>query len=363
MLKTSTIRFYALLILAILPMAAGAQNGLSDLFNTFKLEARGDAQGSFVHQNVDGSQVGDTRHPFGIQGRYFNLIMGGNFGNGFSYHFRQRFNADNGSISFFDNTDFLWLNYQISDNWRVRIGKDAMAVGGFEYDAPPIDEYMVSEYWNNIYCFQIGMSAAYSTDDHRHTFVAQVTQSPYIRSRNLGWDAGLLAYNIEWMGSIGDNITTLWSTGLLERERNHFMNLTILGTRFTSTNGKFDAYLDLMHHALANDDWGKNLGLVFRFNFHLTPKFCLFTKESFEQNKSEIDLNSPTAIDNLVPAGHRYAKFGIGCEYYPIPAVRLHAYVAKLSDETIDIATTDHSLTFNLGATWTMDFKKLKIEN
>ena len=341
-----------------------AQTTWNEVFNTFKLEARADIEWNRETVDVNGTSVGDPGYPYGIHGKYFNLILGGNLGNQFSYHFRQRLKADAGTINFFDNTDFLWLNYQITDHFRVRFGKDAMAVGGYEYDAPPIDEYITSAYWDNIYCFQLGASAAYTTQNGQHTFVGQVTQSPYVNSRRatgeaIDWNSGLLSYNIEWMGTLGRHISTLWSTSMIERDKGAYMNLTILGTRYVSTDGKVDIYLDLMHHALATDDWGKNFGMVFRWNYHLNEKLCLFIKSSYEQNKSEVDLASATMIDNLVPANHRYTKVGAGCEYYPTPSVRLHAYVADLNDEAISTKTTNMSLAVNMGATWTMDFKKL----
>lgn len=336
---------------------ARAQMSWGDVFNKFKLEARADAEWSRQTVNVDGSRLGEAGYPYGIRGRYFNLLVGGNLSDKFSYLFRQRIKAEAGSVSFFDNTDFLWLNYQVNDNWRLRFGKDAMALGGYEYDAPPIDEYFTSNYWDNIYCFQLQASVAYTTDNGRQTFVAQVSQSPYLNSEGLGWDAGLLAYNVEWLGSIGEHINTLWSTSMVERAQGTYMNLTMLGTQYTS--GNISMYLDLMHHALATDDWGKNLGVVFRWNYRVRPNLNLFLKGSYEQNRSEVDLDSPVALDNLMPAGHRMAKYGVGCEYYPIESVRLHAYVAELSDEVIETKTTSHSLAVNLGATWTMDFHKL----
>lgn len=353
--------FAAAIALMAIITTASAQTSWGDALNKLKLEARFDAEWSRQVLVENNMQQGDADYPYGIHGRYFNLHMGGELGGKFSYYFRQRLKAESGSIHFFDNTDFLWLNYQANENWRLRFGKDAMAIGGFEYDAPPIDEYFTSKYWDEIYCFQLAAGVTYTTDGGGQSFTFQVSQSPYVNSRGLGWDAGLLAYNLQWSGSLGESVQTLWSTSMVEREQGKFMNLTMLGTKFSL--GYTDMYLDLMHHALATDDWGKNLGVVFRWNYRLRSDLNLFIKGSYEQNRSEVDLNSPAALDNLVPAGHRYAKYGAGCEYYPVESVRLHAYVAELSDEIIAFKRTTHSLTVNVGATWTMDFKKLKTKN
>ncbi|MBP3762879.1 MAG: hypothetical protein J6I49_03245 [Bacteroidales bacterium] len=356
-MKTRTLHTLAAIALLCISATEGrAQTRLGEAFNKFKLEARADVEWSRATTNVGGEQQGEAGYPYGIHGRYFNLHVGGNLGSGFTYLFRQRLKAEAGSIDFFDNTDFLWMNYE-HGNWSLRFGKDAMALGGYEYDAPPIDEYFTSVYWDNIYCFQLAAGASYTTDDSRQRFTLQVSQSPYVNSRGLRWDEGLLAYNVMWSGSIGNHLNTLWSTSMVEMERGRYMNLTMLGTRWTS--GETSMYLDLMHHALATDDWGKNLGVVFRWDYRLRPELTLFIKGSYEQNRSEVDLQTPTALDNLVPAGHRYGKYGAGCEYRPVESVRLHAYLAEMSDETIATETTQHSLCVNVGATWTMDFHKI----
>ena len=121
-----------------------------DAINKLKLEARADGE----------LFTTDSTPNFGFHGKYFNLMLGGNFGSGFSYYFKQRIIANKGSVMFFDNTDFLYLDYKPTANWRLRFGKDAMALGGFEYDAAPIDVYFPTNLWRNIYCFQLGASGA-----------------------------------------------------------------------------------------------------------------------------------------------------------------------------------------------------------
>ena len=337
---------------AAIQSVAFAQTDWGSVFNKFKLEARFDAE----VQNASSTS-------YGLHGRYFNLMVGGDLGNGFSYYFRQRLRAEEGSIHFFDNTDFLYVDYQASDNWRLRAGKDAMAVGGYEYDAPPIDEYFVSEYWNNLYCFQLAMSAAYTTDDGRQTFVAQVSQSPYLNSLGLPWNYGLLAYNIEWLGKLGDHVNTLWSTSMIERDRQgstrHYMNLTMLGTQVCFD--RWDAYLDLMHHMLDSDEWGQNIGYVFRLNYRLTPALTLFAKSSWERNESDRDMATIAWIDQMVPAGHTYSKNGLGVEYRPhgMESLRMHGYVAYLSDYNKSLDQSVEGVAVNIGLTWTMDFHQL----
>lgn len=56
---------------------------------------------------------------------------------------RHRLNKKNNDASFFDATDWLYLAYR-KDNWELSAGKQVVAIGGYEYDAAPIDLYFCS---------------------------------------------------------------------------------------------------------------------------------------------------------------------------------------------------------------------------
>ena len=114
MLKTNILRIITatfLLGISVLATAQGIKWG--EVFNTLKLEAR-----------IDGEcTTTDSTPNLGIHGKYFNLMMGGDLGGKFSYYFKQRIVADPGSVTFFDNTDFLYLDYKPTPNWRFRFGR------------------------------------------------------------------------------------------------------------------------------------------------------------------------------------------------------------------------------------------------
>ena len=297
-MKTRLTSFAIAALLLLTAMPAHAQVEWGNIINKLKMEARADGE----------LFTTDSTPNFGFHGKYFNLMLGGELGGGVSYYFKQRIVANPGSVMFFDNTDFLYIDYKPTQNWRLRFGKDAMAMGGFEYDASPIDVYFPTTLWNNIYCFQLGVSGAYISNDGNHTLVAQVTNSPYINSTGLNYDAGLVSYNLCWYGNVG-HWNTIWSTSMIEREWSKFMNLTMIGNKLVFD--KWDMYVDFMHHALSFNDWGKNFGVVSCANYYFTPQFNIFIKGMFEQNKSEVDLNSAVALDHLLRAGHTYARYGL----------------------------------------------------
>lgn len=355
------------MMLIAVSASATAQNAFLNHFTKLKLEARADAQ-YFSHTN-------DAPDEFGFQGRYFNILVGGNITPEMSYYFRQRIVANGGSVNLFDNTDFLYLNYAPSKNLFVRLGKDALAVGGYEYDAPPIDVLFSTQYWDNYYCFQLGASAGYKTDDGNHLFMAQIANSPYVytgapAAPGISTPAlsGLFGYSLYWAGSLGEHVKTLWSFNAFERERGTFMGYLALGQQFTF--GDFDIYVDFMHHNLGLDDWGKNFGLVSRANWHIGSEWTVFAKGSYEQNRSEQDIlnynHGQSSYDCLVQAGHTYCRYGGGVEYRPAfcPSVRLHAYVVYV-DEAGDDRVADNGMVFvpkwehgfvnaNLGVTWNL---------
>ena len=78
-----------------------AQVSWGDIFNKFKLEVRADGEYTTT----------DTTPNLGFHGKYFNFMLGGDLGSGFSYYFKQRIVANPGTVTFFDNTDFLYLDY------------------------------------------------------------------------------------------------------------------------------------------------------------------------------------------------------------------------------------------------------------
>ena len=354
---------------------ANAQVVFSPVFTQIRLEARADFD--YYHLEEDSQ----TTNPFGFHGKYFNFIVGGDLNDKFSYFFRQRVIAKDGSVSFFDNTDFLYLTYHPNKNWMFRLGKDALAVGGFEYDAAPIDVLFSTNYWDNFYCFQLGGAIAVKSDDGNQMVLAQIGTSPYVYyGANLGtglgaeWRSGLLSYNLYWSGKFG-HFNTLYSVNMFDRADNGLMNYIAIGNKLIYD--RWDLYVDLIHHALSRKDWGNNFAFIGCFNFHLTEDFNLYGKASYEQNKSEVDLNNPNPnlslanpfnLDCLIPAGSIITKYGIGFEYNPsfCKDVRLHGVLSycenHLDNPKANLLSHTNTFTVNFGITWHMNIHRMFME-
>ncbi|MBO5831708.1 MAG: carboxypeptidase-like regulatory domain-containing protein, partial [Alistipes sp.] len=119
-----------------------------------------EARFDYLNQALEGNQLYDAS---GFKVRYFNLRMDGQITPKFTYSWRQRFNNINKASDFVNNTDWLHLTYKPTDNWAISAGKQVVMIGGWEYDRAPIDVYYCSEYWNNVNCFQLGASVAFTT--------------------------------------------------------------------------------------------------------------------------------------------------------------------------------------------------------
>ena len=82
----------------------------------------------------------------GLDGKFFNFEMKGSFLQDFTYRIRQRIDMTAGG----SKTDFMILSYHANKNWSLTAGKMPLAVGGWEYDLPPIDVYFASLFWKEL---------------------------------------------------------------------------------------------------------------------------------------------------------------------------------------------------------------------
>ncbi len=251
----------------------------------------------------------------GFKGRYLNIRMDGDLGAGFSYSYRQRLNKPHHNASFFDATDWIHVTYT-RNNWSASAGKQVVGIGGYEYDAAPIDLYFCSEFWNNIPCYALGVSGAYTTDSGNDKFLLQFCESPFRSNAANAGNREMFAYNAMWYGS-HDFFSSMWSVNMLEYLPGRFINYIALGSQFTF--GDFQMDLDIMNRAVsAKSLFGKDMS--FMFNFKWSPLDCLnvFAKMTH-------DFNSSGEVgDWCVTTGTNITRVGAGLEYFPIKDLRLH---------------------------------------
>ncbi len=365
LLKTKKMLFALWLVLSLFPgTMLQAQDSTSHRFTTLKLEVRADFDVNAEFRGI--SSHGIQPRPkdtllYGFNGKYFNLCLGGEFGKGFSYYFRQRIIANPGASTLFDNTDFLYLQYRFKDRWAVRVGKEALAIGSFEYDAPPIDIFFYTSFWGNVHCFQLAGHLSYTDKEEKNKILLQVSNSPYVHYMGTGkeWKQGLLGYSLMWYGNF-PNVRTIWSVNFFERKRGKFVNYISLGTRLQF--GWWSWYIDCQNRAFSLDrHFFDNITASTQMNFNI-KSVLLFVKAGYDQNMvDEVVVRDPTveAMDPMMMPGYGKLFYGVGVEYRPAkcPSVRLHAFVNRSTLFPIyDGMETCSTINGNIGITWDIDF-------
>lgn len=378
------LHFYiGLFLLVFLPFFCQAQEAdttkkkIKHSFTTFYIEARAELEylGSYQWSGSDNPfqyqmDTNGWKSDYGFHGQYFNFALGGDIGQHISYFLRQRIIPKAGSVNFFDNTDFLYIQYRFKDQWAIRLGKEALYVGGFEYDAAPIDVYYYTHFWGTIYCFQLGISASYTDKQKKNKIVFQFANSPYVHFAGVGdeWKKGLFSYNLYWNGNYGP-FTALYSINMMEYQRGKFVNYISLGNKLTFP--KWSIYVDFQNRTASFRNILRDFTVVSRLDWHVSPSVNLFAKAGYDQNFAE-DFNTENPIDVMIDAGHNYHFYGIGLEFRPrkYRDLRIHAFVANsvLHHSTYQQdyyypAEGHGTLQVNVGATWKINILKYLPEN
>lgn len=301
-----------------------------------RIEGRIDAQS----EKVDDTKIEEN---CGFKGKYLNIRMDGELGQGFSYSYRQRLNKAHKDQSYFDATDWLTLTYT-TGNWSFSGGKQVVGIGGYEYDTAPIDIYYYSEYCSQIACYQMGVSAAYTTDSGSDKFMVQYSQSPFRANAS-----DMYAYNFMWCGSHGW-FNTLYSANMIEYMPGKFISYIALGNKFNV--GDFSLELDIMNRATdSHTFFGKDMSIMSKLSWSPSEQLTFFGKATYDVNKSG------SGADYCVVSGTEITRVGAGWEYFPMKGskdVRLHLnfHYTFGSNGNSAGALIDKQSIVDVGGTW-----------
>lgn len=324
------------MLCAIAPTNSMAQQKLFDL----RAEARVDYQREYVGGETD-------KDASGFKGRFVNLIANGDISDNFSYSYRQRLIKANSEQSFFDAIDWITLTWKASNHWSASAGKQIVAIGGYEYDRAPIDLYFCSEYWNNIGCYQLGISATYAFNDGRDKITAQVCQSPF------RYNAGdMYAYNIMWSGAHGC-LSTIYSANMMEYMPGRYISYIALGHRLDF--GAMRLELDFMNRAADKQTFFfSDCSLMGELAYRPADVVSLFAKVTYDVNKTS------RLADYSVRPGTELTYVGGGAEIFPLKGkrdVRLHvAYAHSFgTNGNAEGAIRPNQDYVDVGLTWRVD--------
>ena len=337
----------ALVAVAVFSVSAlSAQSGYEKNNEIFRIGVEGRLD--YLNQAVAGNH--DVAGS-GFKVRYFNFRMDGQISPKFSYSWRQRFNRANSISEFAQNTDWFTLTYKPTSNWAISAGKQVLMIGGWEYDRAPIELYFCSEFWNNVNCYQLGASVAYTTNKGNDTILFQASQSPYDTTSS---SVDYYAYNLYWSGSHGC-YTALYSLNFMQYAPGKYDKYIALGNQFKF--GDATIQLDLMNRGTSlHDLCFDNFSVMGEFAYLIADRVNVFAKATYDKIGS-----SAVAASGLIP-GTEITRVGGGVEYYPMGHkgnrdVRVHAAYAYNFGQNTNIAGTalPKGSFLTVGLTWKID--------
>lgn len=288
----------------------------------------------------------------GFHGKQLVTRIDGRIVKGLTYSWRQRFNKFSRDMAFFDATDWIYLDYAFS-KFNFTAGKQVVAIGGWEYDRNPIDIFAGSLFWNNINCYEFGLTAGYNVtaDDH---LMLQVTQSPFFTAAN----RNMYAYNIMWTAHHGI-FAPIYSLNLLEYEKGRYISYIVLGNKFNIGNVSIE--LDLMNRAASHQTFFfKDMSVMGDVAWQITDRWGVRGKLTYDVN------HSGRNADYTVFDGTEMTMAGGDVEYYPLlknkHTLRLHAgcWYAWGNNANKADAFQDKTLYFSAGITWNMNLLDIK---
>ena len=260
------------------------------------------------------------------------LDINGKISPSFSYSWNQRlassYYEDN---SGFNGTNWLTLSYEIGD-FSFTAGKDGLFIGSFEYDTADMDSYydMNSLFYNNIDCWQWGVSAAWYPTD-KHEILIQAANSPYSYG-----EPNLYSYAAAWRGA-WNHYESYWTANLWQFDKGKHVKSLNFGNRFHF--GNFSLDLEYMTRAT-------------KVKTLFSEEFTTLIRPSYEWNWGKV--LGKFGVENITEdespkSCSFYLFYGAGMEFFPLKEnkdIRIHAIWAS----------NNYGLNLiNIGLTWKFD--------
>lgn len=150
--------------------------------------------------------------------------------------------------------DYFYFDFTPLERFSIRIGKDMMAMGGFEYDDWDwdVDYDLASTLWQNLTTYQWGASIAWNNEAETTSFRLQAVSSPFsYNSKDIArpWHNGLGSYFFLHEGEYADGVfETRNSLGYIANDTASGLLNAVLGFKANVCEGLslnvdlFDAY-------------------------------------------------------------------------------------------------------------------------
>lgn len=235
----------------------------------------------------------------------------GSFSKEFSWHFRQSFNKysnphalDNLSSSI----EYAYVNWKPSDKFNLTVGKQFVALGGYEYylNANKVREF--SEFNEYVAAYQAGLSATFNFSPTQE-LVLQVTnlrsgedEDMYVYGRPAGIEKAKVPVitTLNWNGMFADKALQFRYAASLGQQAEG-KNLLYLTAANVYEKGPIIAYLDVMYsrqgldsHCIISDMQGSIIGspatamnteylsIIADFDYRIHPNWNVYVKGAYE---------------------------------------------------------------------------------
>ena len=282
----------------------------------------------------------------GLSGKYLVVALDGTFGEKFSYHLRQRLNAPNVNFAntFFQGTDWAYLDWNFTDNFFLSAGKRVVAIGGWEYDTNPVDIYYGTEFWNTVCCYEMGASVNFKDNSGNHHVLFQGSNSPFINAAM----QSINSYNLMWYGKMGA-FKTAYSVNMVEYQPGKYINYIALGNKLQFKG--VEMYLDVINRASFEQAqfFGQDITAIYGIGVDIGKKWIVFAKAGFDFNQAQ--LPNTEAYDQYVTPGKKVNFESLGFEFYPMGDRNLRLHLCGSHSNTDGIS----KFQANLGLTWKID--------
>lgn len=286
--------------------------------------------------------------------RFDHIMIGiyGNITDKLSYKYLQRLNKGTQAFeteNLSGTIDYAWLRYQISRRWAVTAGRQALFVGGFEYNEYPINIYDYSGITNNITCYLTGVNIAYSPRPDQEIGFQILNNKAGTMEEAFGRiPEGIrrpfapLYYSLAWNSRYaGDALQLRYATTAGELAKGKWVWM-ISGGQMVEA-GKFNIFLDILYHRSALDHLGvirkmvmgpegtpwegiarrvEYLTFVSEANYRFLPKWNIHLKGFY-------DRASVYKANGLFEKGNYLSAWGYqgGIEFFPMADRNLHVFL------------------------------------
>ena len=280
--------------------------------------------------------------------------------------------------------DYAYLKYALNNLFSITAGKQALSVGGFEYNKYPVDVYDYSGISNYITCYLTGMQVAF-TPVQNQEFSFQIVNNrmgtwreaigtPQIGSQ-LEAPTLPLYYSLGWNSNYLDNALQLrYAANITSPAKGKTLVMVSGGQMWQS--GPFNIYIDAFFQHSEIDYLGgiRNLtispqnvvenvnyfSLLGEANYRIQPQWNILLKcfyNNFSTYKSSIFLDKGNCLTSWNYQG--------GIEFYPMKDDNLHLFLIAtfknyLEPAVAQVITPDDSFRISAGFIYRIPIVSLK---